>query len=472
MSKILKGFKEKILVVGDIILDYYAIGSISKFAQEAPVPVFLKNDEVYKLGGAGNVFYNIHALGINVDLMGAVGNDEYGNKILKLVRELNNEISYIYINNMKTTVKKRYLCKNGQEIFREDIESNNDCRNEQIVLNVFESIFEKYSLIVFSDYNKGFLTARLLSKMLKISKKHGIKTLVDPKENSFEKYRYSYLIKPNINEFCEMYGSKISMEDILSHSEKILDKFFLERLIITCDKEGVIFLKKNQKAIHIRNSSVLKNSNVVGAGDVFMAVFAVCLLYNIDEIDALKIANAVASVTIDGLYTCCISNDTINKIFLNEKIIKSTEQLKLIRTFCYNKKIVFTNGCFDMLHVGHLSLLKEAKQLGDILVVGINSDCSVKKLKGKNRPIISLEERIKQLSDFSVADLIVPFNEDTPIDIITNLKPDILVKGNEYFNKPLAGSDYVKNIGGQVVYLKMLPDISTTKIIKEEKNYD
>lgn len=460
---------KKILVVGDIILDCYVLGKVKKIAQEAPVPVFLKYDDCYKLGGAGNVFYNIHSLGITADLMGAVGKDIYGDKVLEIINNLNGKNDYIFRNNTITTVKKRFLCDKKQEIFRVDIEANNisDIDNNDII-STFKSIVKNYSIIVFSDYDKGFLTKELITNMLKISKEYGIKTIIDPKSSSFEKYNYGYLIKPNINEFCEMYGKTISINEIMHDSQKILEDISLNRLLITCDKDGVLFLRKNQKILRYKPINKMIN-NVSGAGDVFLAVFAVCLSCGIKEATCTEIANICASSSIEGPFTCNIDFNKIkNFLSFDEKYIYSIKQLKSIKKYYKNKKIVFTNGCFDLLHIGHLTLIKEAKKLGDVLVIGINSDESVKNIKGKHRPIIPLEQRMKQLASFSDADWIIPFNEDDPLKIIEELNPDILVKGNEYSNKTIIGSEYINKNGGNIVLLPMIPDVSTTQIIRGE----
>lgn len=461
---------KKILVVGDIILDEYVSGNVNRLSPEVPIPVLSNTQTHYKLGGAANVCMNIHSLGIKVDLMGCIGTDSYGDDLLNILCENNISSEYVFKDNkMLTTVKTRYLSNTGHQLIRVDQECYFEYPDLNEIVQQFQRIIENYEVIILSDYAKGFLNTSLLKELLLLTKKYNKRTIVDPKSNNIDKYDGCYLVKPNKEEFERFYGSpKTSIEYIIENSENILTELSVERLLITCSDQGMIYLRRGENPFY-QPSYCRQVTDVTGAGDIVTAMLAVGFICDLSDEESIMLANKCAGVSVEKRGTSVIDVDDLKKVLpITNKLIKNKDILPLLRAHYQNKKIVFTNGCFDLLHIGHLDLLKQARQLGDVLVIGLNSDVSIHALKGESRPICNEEDRTTLLTLIPDVDWIILFDDDEELLLLIKaLCPDIMVKGEDYRGRPITGREFVESVGGKLVLISHQYNTSTTNIISQ-----
>lgn len=466
----------KILVIGDLMIDKYLWGSSDRVSPEAPVQIVNIESENTVLGGAGNVINNLSALGADVDVISVIGNCDVSNKITDLLEKINVETKYLtYQNSKKPSIKTRVIASQ-QQICRYDIENSDLISkvSERNILKNFNKIVKKYECILISDYGKGVLTPGLTSSLIKIANKYNKKILVDPKGSDYSKYNGAFLLTPNRAEASE--ATKIDIIDDKSLANAIIklhSEFNLVKSIITLSEKGIAIFDKD---FRIHPTVTKEVFDVTGAGDTVLASlgFALALDFNIDE--AVQFSNLAAGVVVGkiGSSTATIREivdyeSKINKPS-NTKYISALDELSKICNDLKSrkKKIVFTNGCFDILHSGHASYLEKAKQNGDILIVGLNSDKSVTNLKGIGRPINSQKDRIIMLTALESVDYVVIFEEDTPHKLIEVLKPDILVKGADYKGKDVIGEDIVK----EVKLIEFVKNKSTTKLINKIREMD
>lgn len=458
-----------IIVIGDIMLDINHISTIFRKAPEADIPIYNIIDKQIILGGAGNIANNLKNLNTDVELISLVGNDIYGNIIKDILNE--KHISHkLFIDNRITTTKNR-IFNNNELSVRFDNEDTFDITTD-IESVILEYIMSKTNIdaIIISDYNKGLITDNLCKSIIKFSNKTNIPTFVDPKINNIDKYSNCFLFKPNIIE-AENIANETNIENIIKNIKNSIN---CTNLLITRGKEGMILNNINEK---IEHNSIIKIVDVTGAGDVVLAVLVYCYLKYNDLLYSCKIANYIGGKSVEkiGNYTTNINDINEYVKFFNiknndsyfEKIIYDDEINKLNRLSLKlkNNKTVFTNGCFDILHSAHIELLKYAKSQGDILVVGLNSDESIKRLKGSQRPINNIDERSKILSLFDFIDYIVIFSDDTPSNILKILKPNILVKGGDYNINEIIGKEYVND----VILFDYILNKSSTNVIKKIK---
>lgn len=447
IMNLLNKYKQRILVIGDIILDHNIYCHITKNANEKALPVFEYDREEYKLGGCGNVVNNLYSLGCDkIYILSVIGNDNSGNIIVNYLNKFNNvENKLIISENVKTTVKKRYFSSNDL-IFRIDDEEKfayTDSLINIMMINIREIINTKnIDCVVFSDYAKGVLTPELCQDIIIICNKKEIITIVDPKQN-FIQFKGCTLIKPNKLEASIFYKKHIDkLEDVHKYINNTLG---CKYSLITLSDRGLSLFNGNKLfSSNIESKEVF---DVTGAGDIVTAVVAVLLksCRTDNDIELLsKYANYLATKSVQhiGVYTLQFI-DIINarNYFNNNKQIFLNEL-----QYIFSDNIVFTNGCFDLLHLGHIETLKYAKSKGDILVVGLNSDISVRRIKGDSRPIQNQETRLQILSNMYFIDYIILFDEDTPLNIIKQLKPNILVKGGDYNKDLVIGKEYVDKI--------------------------
>lgn len=473
----------RVLVIGDAMLDSYHFGDVKRISPEAPVPVFLDmGKKKYSPGGAANVAINISATGVKTDFLAVIGSDDYGCVLKSQLEEKGINTNYLAkLDGYKTISKLRYIGQGNQQILRVDTEDTTP-----ISLNKFEEIFPKltvfisdYKLIVLSDYLKGLLTDEVTRKIIECANRENVPVLVDVKGTDVEKYKKAMLLKPNRRELAELSGEKTdSLDEAINAAVKLCNdaecRFVLATLgadgMILCDKHGLI--KKTR-------SMAKEVFDVTGAGDTSIAYLASELCKGTSVEDAMIVSNYAAGVQVSKVGTSIVYPDEVYSAMhedgLNETgaildYYSENGMAPLFRAKAAGKKIVFTNGCFDILHVGHVSYLKEAKKLGDILVIGVNSDESVKRLKGENRPINSLEDRMTLLSSLDFVDYVVAFNEDTPARLISEVLPDVLVKGGDYKVEEIAGASDVIANGGEVKILNFVEGKSTTNIIHKINN--
>ncbi len=456
--------KPRILVVGDLMIDHYLIGSCDRISPEAPVQVVEVKEEKSLLGGAGNVVNNLLALGAKVGMLGVVGDDDNGLWLEDRLNELGVR-SHLAKEHRATTKKSRIIASN-QQIVRVDKEDRHDIgqKTQEWLMERFEKIADDYDLVLISDYDKGLLTPSFCQFMIQKSQKP---IFVDPKRN-FEKYRGATLLKPNKKEAQIASGIEITDENSLEEAgRRIKERFDLQNLIITLSEDGMAIFEEKM----LRIPTVAKEVyDVTGAGDTVLAALGYATAQGKTLIDAAKFANLAAGVVVGKVGAATASLAEIEEYERNlhqapaEEFIKSGQEIEQIADHLrkMGKKIVFTNGCFDILHLGHVRYLQEAKKLGDILIVGLNSDRSVKRLKGPSRPINPQFDRAYLLASLEAVDYVVIFDEDTPYELIKKIKPDILVKGADYKDKEVVGSDLAK----ETRLIEFVDGRSTTSIIE------
>ena len=456
----------KILVIGDVMLDEYWFGDSDRISPEAPTPIVNVVKKEYRIGGAGNVALNLFELGTNVTLVCSIGKDLEG-KILKNILKKNFLKNYFLIKKSKTIKKLRIFCQNNQMI-RLDIESNKDEYKIKLDKNLKKQI-DKSNLVILSDYGKGALSD--VKNIIKYAKSKRKLIIIDPKGSNFLKYSNATILTPNYKEFLTVVGEVKNKTDFKKKSRDLIKKIKIKGLLITQGKHGMTLVTKD-KIIH-RKSFAQDVFDVTGAGDTVIATFSSYLNNGSSLIKSMEMANIAASIVIKKIGTATANKKEIEEILnhtdikLNKKYYKNEKDLfKLLQHIkSKNKKIVLTNGCFDILHPGHIHLLQEAKKLGNFLIVAINSDNSVNKLKGSGRPFNRLSSRIKMLTSLTCVDLVISFNEISPENIIKKISPDILVKGGDYKVNNIIGGNYVKSYNGQVKVIKLKKGHSTSKIL-------
>lgn len=456
----------KILVIGDVMLDEYWFGDSDRISPEAPTPIVNVVKKEYRIGGAGNVALNLFELGTNVTLVCSIGKDLEG-KILKNILKKKFIKNYFLIKKSKTIKKLRIFCQNNQMI-RLDIESNKDEYKIKLDKNLKKQI-DKSNLVILSDYGKGALSD--VKNIIKYAKSKRKLIIIDPKGSNFLKYSNASILTPNYKEFLTVVGEVKNKTDFKKKSRNLIKKIKIKGLLITQGKDGMTLVTKD-KIIH-RKSFAQDVFDVTGAGDTVIATFSSYLSNGSSLIKSMEMANIAASIVIKKIGTATANKKEIEEILnhtdikLNKKYYKNEKDLfKLLQHIkSKNKKIVLTNGCFDILHPGHIHLLQEAKKLGNFLIVAINSDYSVNKLKGSGRPFNGLSSRIKMLASLACVDLVISFNEISPENIIKKISPDILVKGGDYKVNNIIGGNYVKSYNGQVNVIKLKKGHSTSKIL-------
>lgn len=460
----------KILVIGDVILDHYLWGEVNRISPEAPVQIVDIKSESLVLGGAGNVVNNLYTLNSKVAFLSVIGKDKAGLEIKKILKNMSVKRYLVEQKDRKTSKKSRIIASHSQ-VIRYDKESKEDIskKSAESIFREFKLIYKDYDIILLSDYGKGVLTPKLTQKIIKYANKKDKKVLVDPKGDNYSKYNGAYLLTPNKKE--AILASKINIKDkkSLTKALKRLKKMAsLSVSLITLSEDGIAFYDDE---LHIKPTVAKEVYDVTGAGDTVLASLGYAFANNWDISSAVEFANLSAGVVVGKLGSATASIEEIEEYKSSlhkssiESHIKSFDEIRdtIIRLKKQNKKIVFTNGCFDILHRGHVSYLDIASSYGDILILGLNSDSSVKRLKGENRPINCEDDRAYILAGLESVDFVVKFEEDTPYELIRIIKPNILVKGGDYKDKEVVGSD----IAGEVRLVDFVDGKSTTKTIKK-----
>ena len=460
------------------MLDRYFIGNSKRISPEAPVPILLKENEKIVLGGAANVAYNLKRAGQDVGIMTVVGKDRLGGIFKKILKENDIDDSLVIEDvNRTTTVKNRFIGQNNIQMFRYDeedsFEVNDDIKNS--MYSFLENNINKYDVVVISDYNKGLLKEDNTSMMINICNKYNKKVLIDIKEPNYEKYKNAYLIKPNLDELSNITKMPVASDENIKKAANVLkEKSSCNYVLVTRGKDGMALIGNNV----YENYECLSREvyDVTGAGDTVISYLAVCIANELDLNSSIKIANYAAGVKVGKMGTYGVTiEDIIDYInidnYVNEedKVVSVSELLEILKRK-RNKKIVFTNGCFDIFHIGHAKYLKETAKYGDILIVGVNSDKSVKRLKGENRPINNENDRMELLASLGCVSYVVKFDEDTPYELIKKIQPNVITKAGDYKEDDVVGRDIVKKNGGEVIICKFLEGNSTTGIIEKVLN--
>lgn len=461
-------FTGAVTVVGDVMLDSYWKGPSSRISPEAPVPVVRVTDKEERAGGAANVAINIASLGAPCNLVGIVGEDKNAEILEKIVRSHSIKTDFVLTKDHPTITKLRVLSRN-QQLLRLDFEDSFSNLDEEMILKSFKDSVKNSKVVIFSDYGKGSLAS--VSKMIEIASSLGIASLIDPKGTDFEKYRGATLLTPNMSEFEAVVGKVANDEDLEQKALALISKLNLKMLLVTRSEDGMSLIRPGMKAVHLPTYA-REVYDVTGAGDTVIGTLGTCLASGMDIVTACEYANSAAGIVVGKIGTSTVSPAELEKALgkKNESQgeLSEDELYKVVRELqSRGEKIVMTNGCFDIIHPGHVTYLKQAKALGNKLIVAVNSDESVKRLKGDSRPINTLEDRIAVLSGLSSVDYVVSFGEDTPQKLISRILPDILVKGGDYKVEEIAGHKEVIANGGKVVIIPFVEGKSTTSIVKK-----
>lgn len=473
MSRLNHILTKNILVIGDVMLDTYYSGDVKRISPEAPVPVFRKKRERSVLGGAANVAANLMAADQNVSVMAMIGDDGNGERLKEIFKKQGINTDLILSLHRHTTEKIRFLASNHQQVLRLDVEdtdllSDDDCQKMLYKLN---DVVEKFDLILISDYLKGLLTLDFTQGIIKLAGDKGIPVIADVKDTMADKYRGAYLLKPNQKELHDLTGMPTgSDKEIVFASNYLREKCQCKYILTTCGARGMILAGDGEP--YFINAVEQEVYDVSGAGDTTIAYLAACMVNGFGIREAVDIANIAAGIQVGKVGTSSVYWREIRTELADQekgnlhKII-SGKAVERFRKEHIGQKIVFTNGCFDIMHVGHVRYLQEAAKLGDILVVGLNNDISVKRLKGAERPINNENDRTEMLSALGFIDYVVLFEEDTPLELIKKIQPDILVKGGDYSDEYVVGTNEVEERGGKLVLIPFIEGKSTTNIINK-----
>lgn len=463
-----------VLVVGDVMLDRYWYGPTSRISPEAPVPVVKVDNVEERPGGAANVAMNIASLGAESRLVGLTGIDDAARALDATLSGVNVQCDFIAVATHPTITKLRILSRN-QQLIRLDFEEGFEGVDPQPMHDRIRQALPEAGALVLSDYGKGALAS--IETIIKIARQANVPVLVDPKGTDFERYRGATILTPNLSEFEAVVGKCKDEAEIVSRGLELMAQFDLSALLVTRSENGMTLLQPGKKPFHLPTQAQ-EVYDVTGAGDTVIGVLAAALAAGNTLEESCFLANAAAGVVVGKLGTSTVSPVELENAIrarpesgfgvMDEAQLKEAVALARRR----GEKVVMTNGCFDILHAGHVSYLANARKLGDRLIVAVNSDASTRRLKGESRPINPLVNRMIVLGALEAVDWVVPFEEDTPQRVIADVLPDLLVKGGDYKPEDIAGSKEVWANGGEVRVLNFEDGISTSNIIKAIRSKD
>lgn len=466
--------RSRVLVVGDLMLDRYWHGQTQRISPEAPVPVVHIKENEGRPGGAGNVALNIVALGGQAKLLALVGQDEAADILRLQLQEAGVEAELEVVPGSDTVTKLRVMSRN-QQLIRLDFEDGFSDYDHARLLRQFQACLDDCEVVVFSDYGKGCLDQ--IEAMIALARAAGKKVLVDPKGNNFARYSGATLITPNESELAAVVGSWQDQDELITKAEQLRAACELEALLVTRSERGMALFFENEPLLI--PTVAREVFDVTGAGDTVIATLATALAAGENIEDSTRLANLAGGIVVGKIGTATLSAAELNQAVLGEAVEETgvvglhvlKKQLAVARA--RGETLVMTNGCFDILHAGHVQYLEQARSLGDRLIVAVNTDDSVARLKGADRPINPLEQRMAVLSGLASVDWVIPFGkdsrDDTPQELICELLPDILVKGGDYQPEDVAGGNCVIANGGEVIILGFLDGCSTTNIVKRIK---
>ncbi len=465
----------KVLCIGDVMLDRFVYGSVTRISPEAPIPIIRVERESAMLGGAGNVARNATALGASVRFLSLVGDDLPGREVMEYVANDKGVEPYIQIErNRPTTIKTRYIA-GGQQLLRSDNETTATLAAPTIsnLSALAAQLAPDVSAIILSDYGKGVLHGDVVAATIAAARKAGKPVIVDPKGTDYSIYRGATVVTPNRAEAQAATGIDIqSDEDAIAAATKIITECGIENVLLTRSQDGMTLVTSKGEATHLPTEA-REVFDVSGAGDTVVACLASAIAGGASLSDAARIANVAAGIVVGKIGTAVVYPDELISVLHHHDLMIGEAKLmpldrmvdRVERWRRKGYKVGFTNGCFDLLHPGHLSLLQQARSNCDRLIVGLNSDASVKRLKGEARPVQSEAARAAVLGSLETVSGVVIFGEDTPITVIEALKPDILVKGADYTIDKVVGANIVQGYGGKVVLVNLADGFSTTSTI-------
>jgi len=461
----------RVLVVGDVMLDRYWHGATSRISPEAPVPVVKVGNAEDSPGGAGNVALNLAALGAAATLVGLVGHDEAGEELETRLRAAGVLCDFEKVSDKPTITKLRIVSRH-QQLIRLDFEEAFHIDSAEAINAKVAALLDSTDVVIVSDYNKGALAA--VSALITLARKQGVPVLVDPKGEDFGKYRGATLLTPNLHEFEQVMGACESEEDLVAKGRLLIKELELEALLVTRGEHGMSLIRADEAELHIpaRARDVF---DVTGAGDTVISVLGAALAAGSGLPEAVALSNIAAGLAVTRVGTVAVSGPELRREVQSDggsdRGVMTREQLALVvaDARAHGEKVAFTNGCFDIIHAGHVGYLQDARKCGDRLIVAINDDESVRRLKGEGRPINPIERRMAVVSGLESVDWVVSFSEDTPENLLTEVKPDCLVKGGDYGIEGVVGAEIVQQYGGEVRVLSFLDNCSTSAIVEKIK---
>ncbi len=472
MKPILPDYDQSgVLIVGDVMLDRYWYGPTGRISPEAPVPVVKVEDNEERPGGAANVAMNIASLGGHAHLIGLTGEDEPAQVLNDKLLSLKVKCDFVALPDFPTITKLRVMSR-GQQLIRLDFEDSFENTDPQYVLERMEKALPNVKSVILSDYAKGALEH--VQHFIQKARSANVPVFIDPKGADFERYRGATLLTPNMTEF-ELVAGKVKNEDeLVAKGLALIEEFDFEALLVTRSEHGMTLLRKGEEPFHLPTQAK-EVFDVTGAGDTVISVLAASVAAGKPLDEACALANAAAGVVVGKLGTSTLSTielaeavhgsqDTDYGVIAEHELIAAVKQARV-----KGEKVVMTNGCFDILHAGHVSYLNHAAELGDRLIVAVNTDASVRTLKGPGRPVNSTDRRMAVLAGLGAVDWVVPFNEETPQRLISEVLPSLLVKGGDYQPEDIAGGKEVIEAGGEVRVLNFEDGCSTTEIIEAIK---
>jgi D-beta-D-heptose 7-phosphate kinase/D-beta-D-heptose 1-phosphate adenosyltransferase len=466
-----------IIVIGDIILDRYFWGEVERISPEAPIPVVKITHKSQRLGGAGNVAMNLSGLKCPTFLLAVCGKDRQGEYLATILKQEGVDHQLVLASNQPTTTKTRIIGQ-GQQLLRLDEEKSTTISKkiEDKLFLQFETRLPMAQAVILSDYGKGIFNGEFAQKIIRSCKAKKIPVFVDPKGNNWKRYHGADCITPNEAELSQVAPfDRDNDTDFSANARKILTDFELAHLLVTRGAKGMSLFNLKQESVHIPTKAQ-EVFDVSGAGDTVIATLGAGRACGLSMEAAARLANTAAGVVVGKLGTHAISALELKQALIGkditgtDKIVGHDQAAEISERWRKEgKKIVFTNGCFDILHIGHMKILRTACGQGNKLIVGLNSDASIKRLKGESRPMMSEEERASLLSNIECVDLVVLFEEDTPLELIKRIKPDVLVKGGDWSLDQVVGRSEVESWGGRVHIVGLLEGISTTSVIEKMK---
>jgi D-beta-D-heptose 7-phosphate kinase/D-beta-D-heptose 1-phosphate adenosyltransferase len=468
-----------LLVVGDLLCDRYIYGNTSRISREAPVPVVHTKREEIRPGGAANVAMNLRPFGVRVHLMGAVGRDGYGTRLLSCLRQGGVSVAVVRASARPTSVKARVIAEQHQQVLRLDTETAAPLGppEEARLWRKIQQALPRVRGVILSDYGKGILTESLLRRVFSAAGRRGLPVVVDPRGRSFKKYRGAAALLPNAAEAERATGAACeTREDALRAARRIMRDTGARSVLVTLGPRGMLLCEKGRRGVRHIPARAKEVYDVTGAGDTVSALFGALLASGATACDAAWTANVAAGVVVEKFGTATTSPEEILKTLAGasldaaDKAVLLRSAARLGKTLrAQGRRVVFTNGCFDLLHPGHVQVLSEARTHGDILVVGLNSDTSVRRLKGPKRPLVPQGERLRMLAALACVDYVIVFSEPTPRRLIRALRPDVLVKGGDYRGRrnAIVGSRDVASWGGKTVVAGYKKGCSSSALMKK-----
>ncbi|HEX6882339.1 MAG TPA: D-glycero-beta-D-manno-heptose-7-phosphate kinase [Planctomycetota bacterium] len=464
--------RPRVLIVGDLILDRYVWGTVERISPEAPIPVLAARSSETRLGGAGNVAANLRAMEAEVEILGVVGADERGTALCELLARVGVEQAGVLRLADRPTTEKARMLGSGAQMLRVDWEEAralSAAQAEDLVRGI-EARIARAGAVVLSDYGKGVLCSPVLAATLAAARAAGVPVLVDPKGTDYARYRGATLLTPNRKEAEEALGRRLSgPEDWPAAARDLVRTAGVEAAVITLGPDGMYYLHEGREG-HV--STVAQAVfDVTGAGDTVIAHLALGLAAGLAFEACVHLANHAAGIVVGKSGAASVTRAELAAVLERDQplagsVLALPELLRRRAAWrAERKRVVFTNGCFDVLHAGHVAYLREARAQGDVLVVGVNDDASVTRLKGPGRPVNPLADRMTVLSALQGVEAVTSFGEDTPLELIQALTPDVLVKGEDWRDKGVVGREWVERHGGKVVLAKLLPGRSTSSIV-------